>query len=248
MNKNIVKRKSKGENFKIFNNYNDYELNHLSYQNALFIDKRTYIEYYFSLLRMNHFLIFSFYTYNDYNSKIIKICLFFFSVALYFTINALFFNKETMHKIYVDQGNFNFIYQLPKILYSSIISSSINNFISFLSLSERNILELKEKNKKNIKLKVNEIKKSLTIKFIIFFIFMFLFLILFWFYLSCFCSVYRNTQIHLMKDILISFAMSLVYQLILNLVPGIFRIPSLRTPKRNKKYLYRISQIIQSLI
>ena len=77
---------------------------------------------------------------------------------------------------------------------------------------------------------------------------MFLFLILFWFYLSCFCSVYRNTQIHLMKDILISFAMSLVYQLILNLVPGIFRIPSLRTPKRNKKYLYRISQIIQSLI
>ena len=27
-----------------------------------------------------------------------------------------FFSDDTMHKIYEDQGNFNFIYQLPQIL------------------------------------------------------------------------------------------------------------------------------------
>ena len=106
-------------------NYNDYELNNLSYKEALKLDKRTYFQFYFSLLKMKHILIFTFYTYTDYNSKIIKIILFFFSFALYFTINALFFNDKTIHKIYEDHGKFNFIYQIPKILYSTIITSFI---------------------------------------------------------------------------------------------------------------------------
>ena len=103
-------------------NYNDYELNNLSYNEALKIDKRTYFQYYLSLLRTKHILIFSFYTYTDYNSKLIKIILFLFSFSLSFTINALFFNKATLHKIYEDQGKYNFIYQIPNILYSTIIS------------------------------------------------------------------------------------------------------------------------------
>ena len=80
-------------------NYNDYELNTLSYDIALKYDKRKYIEYYFSLLRIKHIIIFTFYTSNDYNSKTIKISLFLFYFSLYYTINALFFNDSTMHKI-----------------------------------------------------------------------------------------------------------------------------------------------------
>ena len=37
--------------------YNDYELNILTYEKALKIDKRTYIEYYFSLLKKTYFYI-----------------------------------------------------------------------------------------------------------------------------------------------------------------------------------------------
>ena len=43
----------------------------------------------------------------------IKICLLFFNFALNFTINALFFTDETMHKIIEDEGIFNFVYNLP---------------------------------------------------------------------------------------------------------------------------------------
>ena len=110
-------------------NYNDFELNNLSYKKALKKDKRTYFQYYLSLLRMKHILIFSFYTYTDYNSKYIKIILFLFSFSLSFTINALFFNDTTLHKIYEDKGEYNFIYQIPNILYSTIISSFINIII-----------------------------------------------------------------------------------------------------------------------
>jgi len=48
--------------------YNDTELNLLSYKEALKSDKRKYFEYYISLLRTRHLLIFSFFNGNDYNS------------------------------------------------------------------------------------------------------------------------------------------------------------------------------------
>ena len=59
-----------------------FEINSLNYENALKIDKRNYFQYYTSLLNNNHPLIFSFCNYDDYNSLIIKIYLFFFLFAL----------------------------------------------------------------------------------------------------------------------------------------------------------------------
>ena len=137
--KNTKIKKSKKHN-KNFIYYNDYEINTLNYKEALKVDKRTYPQYYFSLLRMRYLLVFTFFARNDYNSKSIKICLFLFNFSLYFTVNSLFFNDATMHKIYIDKGSFNFIYQIPQIAYSSIISGAINSIVSFLSLSEKNII------------------------------------------------------------------------------------------------------------
>ena len=56
--------------------YDEYEINDISYEEALNNDKRTYLNFYFSLLKANHILIFTFNTNKDYNPYIIKICLF----------------------------------------------------------------------------------------------------------------------------------------------------------------------------
>ena len=131
---------------------------------------------------MNHLFIFTFITNKDYNSRIIKILLFFFFFSVFFTINALFFNDNTMHKIYEDKGEFNFIYQIPQIIYSALISAVINSIIKILALSQKTILELKkQKNRDNIIDKEKKVILSLNIKFIIFFIFAFIFLIIFWY-------------------------------------------------------------------
>ena len=217
-------------------------MNTLLYKEALKYDKRTFFQYYLSLIRIKHPFIFSFYTYNDYNSKIIKICLFFFSFALYITVNALFFNDSTMHKIYEDDGSYNFIYQIPQILYSSIICSVVNMVITFFSLTEKKILQIK-KEKSNIEKNLKNISKYLVIKFSLFYLLSLISLFLFWYYLSCFCAVYRNTQIHLIKDTLISFGLTMIYPFILNLFPGIFRIISLK--KLNREYIYKLSKIMQ---
>ena len=225
------------------------ELNNLSYKEALKKDKRTYCIYYISLITTKHLLIFSFLPILDYNSQILKIFIFFFNFCVNFTTNALFFTDDTMHEIYTDGGKFNFIYNIPQILYSSLISGFINALIKILALSDSKFIELRKykkyKNKIDIKQKGLEVKNILKIKFLILFIVNLLLLVLFWFYLACFCAVYKNTQIHLIKDSLISFGTSMLYPFCINLIPGIFRIIALNG--KNREYLYNFSKIVQML-
>ena len=232
--------------------YNERELNELNYRLALRYDKRSYCQYYFSLIRTKHSLIFSFCYNNDYNSKIIKIDLFFVSFVMNYTVNALFFNDDTMHKIYEDKGKFQFLYQLPQILYSTIISSVINSLLQLLALSEEGILQFKRnKTVINVIERKIELLNRLKIKFILFFIISTIFLLIFWYYLSMFCAIYQNTQIHLIKDTLISFAMSLLSPFGIYILPGILRIPALSDRKKgsiksfSRKLLYNLSKLLQ---
>ena len=181
--------------------YTDEEKNEFPYNLALQYDKRTYCQYYISLIKTKHNLIFSFYYNKDYNSRIIKMDLFFIGLSTNYTMNALFFNDDTMHNIYVSNGTFDISYQLPKIIYSSLISLIIDTLMKKLALSDDEILDFK-KNKK--RLDINKRKKrlfsKLSIKFILYFVISFIFLLFFWYYITCFCGIYRNTQIHLLKD------------------------------------------------
>jgi len=237
--------------FKSFYDYlNDEEKNNLEYEKAVIFDKRTYFQYYCSLLKKKQLILFTFLPANDYNLIYVKIALFIVSFSLYFTINGFFFTDETMHDIYKDNGVFNILYQIPQILYSSIISSIINILLKQLSLSEKNILEIKKlenSNDINNNERIKKIKLYLKVKLILFFIFSFLLMLFFWYFISCFCSVYINTQTILIKDTLISFVTSMVYPFGLCLLPGFFRLPSLKTESNGNKCLYKFSLIVAFL-
>ena len=173
--------------------------------------------------------------------------LFFFSFSLDFTINALFFNDDTMHKIYEDKGKFNFLYQIPQILYSTLIGRFIDSLIKNLALSQESISELKKENEKK-DLDKNYLKKlikTLKIKFICFFIISFVILVFFWYYIICFCGIYVNTQIHLISDSLISLITSFFLPFAMNIIPGIFRISALRL---EKPFLYKFSSFLENYL
>ena len=156
-----------------------------------------------------------------------------------------FFDDETMHQLYINKGAMNLVHHFTIILYTSVISTVINTILKQLSLSENNILSIKRERQMNKTYKkANEIKDYLTIKFILFFIVSFLLIIFYWYFISCFCAVYTNTQIILIKDSLISFGFSMFYPFGINLLPGIFRIPSLRAKNKDKKCWYTISQLL----
>ena len=223
----------------------DYELNSLNYENALKIDTRNYFQFYLSLLKQTHLIIFTFFV-KDYNLFLLKFSLFLMSFELFFFMNALFFNDYSLHKIYKNEGKYDYIYQIPKIIYSTISSQVISSLLEKLSLSQDLILELKGKGDiKLIKREINKVIKSIRIKCLLFFIVGVILLFGFWYYLCAFCAVYYNTQIPLIKDNFISFFTSLLYPFLFDLLPGIFRILGIY---KKIKCFYFISKIITIVI
>ena len=237
----IVIKNIEKENRK--NYFSNEELNSLEYKYALEIDDRSYIQYYWSLLKLKHLIIFTFITNDDYNIFLLKLGFFLISLSLYFAVNTMFFSDDSIHKNYEEEGKYNFIYQIPQLLYSTIISAITNIILKKLSLSENDILKIKE----NLDIgkareESKKVKRCLKIKVILFIIIGLIFLIFFWYYISCFCCVFKNTQIPLLKDTIICYGLSMLYPFGLNLLPGLLRIPSLK--KNDRKTLYIISRIL----
>ena len=242
--KNNSNKYSINDNLK-YRNLSTKELNNLDYSDALRIDKRTFFQYYCSLVKMKQIFLFTFVSNDDYNIFVFKLSLFLMSFSLYMVVDAFFFSMDKMHEIYEKNGAYDLILQLPQIIYSSLISSVINTILRHLSLFENDILAIKKIKEKDIcYLKAKWAKKCLIIKSIIF-IFLSLILICFFsYYLSCFCAVYTNTQKILLKDTILSFCLSMSYSFGTCLLPGIFRISALRAKNHDKEGLYRLSNLI----
>ena len=227
----------------------NYELNWLSYEVALKFDKRENCDYYGALIKSKQLFIFTFCSFNDYNSGIIKKFILFLSFALHYTTNAFFFTDDNMHQIYEDKGKFNFEYQISNILFSAIISNFVLRImLQTLVLTDKDILEVKIQETKPLAINMKNHKlKCIKIKYTIFFILNFILLGLFWYYLTCFNAIFKNTQIYLIKNTDISFAFSLFYPFVINIFPTSFRGCALHSSSKDQKCLYKFSQVIQVL-
>ena len=244
-NNNIIILPKYNINKNINNKLNILELNSLDYKTAIKIDKRNYLQYYWSLMKIKHLLFFTFFYHDDYNLLTFKIILFLMNFCLYMFVDALFFDNDKLHQIYANNGVYKLILQIPQILYSTVISAFIYMLLKLLALSEKDILNIKKENNSfNIHLKAKKAKTCIKIKSIFFIGLSLLCIIFFTYYFSCFCAVYQNTQIILLEDVLGSFALSMIYPFGLNLIPGLFRIPSLNAKNHNKEIWYKFSQLI----
>ena len=157
-------------------------------------------------------------------------------------MNAFFFTDESMHKIYLNYGKYDFIQQIPQIIYSTIFSKSIDEFLCYLSLTDKHVYKIKNFNIET-KYKTLNIIKCIKEKLIVFFIFIFLLFGFFWYLISCFCAVYENTQIIFIKDSFSSFLTGCIYEFVLYLFPTLLRIRALRDKEKNSKCIYKLSNI-----
>ena len=226
------------------NKLSKFELNNLEYIKAIKYDKRTFIQTYISKLKNKHLIMFTFFANKDFNLIYIKIARFSFSVCTNLAMNVLFFFDETMHKIYLNYGDYDFIQQIPQILYSSLISQIIDILIDFLIITEKDIhkiIDLKQSNPKKNNDKIKSIIKLIKIKYILFFIISSLLFAFFWYFISAFCAVYENTQIIFLKDFITSFFTGLLYPFGIYFILAFFRVISLKDKdKKRLKFLYVI--------
>ena len=237
------KKTENSKNTKIIE-YDDYELNELEYIEAIKLDKRTLFQIYWSILKRNQLIIFTFINCNDYNLLTIKLSRFIFLIVSDMALNVFFFSDDSMHKIFISYGKYDFIQQIPQITYSTIISQLIEIFLCFLSLTDKYIYQIKSLLKGGKTNNISKIIKYMTIKLYIYFGFTFLLFILYWYIISIFCGVYRNTQVHFIKDSIISFSISLIYPFVLYFISASLRICSLRNPKKRFKCIYAFSYLI----
>ena len=226
--------------------YNDNEKNILSYDLAKKYDKRSFCIYYISLIKTKHNLISLFFNENYYNLKLLKLDLLLLLFTLCYVINILFFSENLIHIIYEHKGSYNLKYHFSEIIYSSLISRILLKLLELLISADNAIFKYKQNRScENIYRKKKNLIYKLNIKFIIYFIIFFLFLLIFWYYISMFGAIYINTQYHLLKDVLITFVLSLVYPFVIHLFAGLFRILSLSNSKKDTKFLYNFSKVIQ---
>ena len=224
----------------------DFELNDLEYLEAIDLDKRQFAQVYWSILRREHIILFTFFSWNDYNIIYVKIARFIFLIVTDMAMNVIFFTDDSMHKLYLNYGKYDFVQQIPQIIYSTAISQLLEVFLCFLSLTDKYYYEIKgQKNEKNIKNVIFRILRCVTIKLINFYVFTFILFAFYWYMVSAFCAVYQNTQITFIKDSASSFLTGLIYPFVLYLIPSVLRMLSLKDNiKKRLKFVYKLSDIL----
>lgn len=157
-------------------------------------------------------------------------------------MNVFFFNDETINKLYLSYGKFDFFQQVPQIVFSTIVSNVIEVIICFLSLTDKHYYQIKALTK-NDKKKIFDIIKCVKRKLVIFFIFTFIFFLFYMYLITAFCAVYENTQLVFIKDSLLSFLLSQIYPFILYSICALLRLIAIKGKWCELKFLYIISDV-----
>ena len=236
--KNFTKRASRQKKFDAF------ELNNMKYEEAIKHDKRSFFSIYTDYLNRESLILFTFFICNDYNLLYIKLARFIFLVATDMSMNVFFFSDDSMHRVYINYGKYNFVQQIPKIIYSFIVSQLIEVFLCYLSLTDKFFYQIKKIPESQKRKNIGEIVKCIKIKLGIFYLFTFIFFGFYWYIITAFCAVYNNTQIIFIKDCLSSFALGLAYPIVLYLITSTLRFLAVKNPKNNLKCMYGLSDAI----
>ena len=221
---------------------NNEQLNYAKFNIAKNKDKRSYLSMYWSFLKMKQLIIFTFYTYTDYNLSVVKIALFILFVSFYFVFTALFFNDNIMRQIYIYKGNTDAAVHIPNIILSSLCCLIMNFIVRFISLNERDISKINwESNQENKNKLAKKSKKLFKIKLIIFFALAGALIAFCWYYVAAFCAVFKNSQGHYFLNVFFSFIVCNLWPFVTSLIASIFRRLSI---KNNSSVMYKVSQII----
>ena len=220
----------------------DSQLNFAPFKAAFNGDKRSFIQYYWSLLKMKQICIFTFYTSEDYILRSTKIALFILFVAFYFAFTALFFNDNIMRSIYLYKGNTSAAVHIPNIILSSLCCIIMNLIVRFVCLNERDINKVFQESNPEKRKSLSE--KTRRLSKLILFIFFGVAAILIglcWYYVSAFCAVFKNSQGRYFLNVFIAFLVCNIWPCVTSLIPAFLRVKAIND---GSETLYNVSRII----
>ena len=224
--------------------FDDFELNNMTYYDACEKDKRTCLKTYWSVLKRENYVLFTFVSRNDYNLFYIKIERFFILICTEVTMNGLFFVHETMYK--KQTGGLSFAQKIPQFIFSLLVSHGVELILCSLSMTDKHYYQIKalpqipERDQKIV-----DILDCVVRKLTGFFVFTFLFFLFHWYFISAFCAVYQNTQLIYIRDSAISILTSFIDPFFIYGITCILRAISLcRCCRKKLICVYRLSDLI----
>ena len=239
---NIIDNKS--ENSQLYD-YEIDELNELPYEKAIKYDKRNFCIYYGNILLSSHIILNVFFLYNDYNLFTVKLGLLLMTFPINLAFNTLFYTNKNIKLNYIKSMNdvYSFWNNISNSFYSSLLGDTLLIILKCISLTHNSVRSLRKmRNVDQAEEKSVCILKCIKIRILIYYVLTFIFLIVFGYYILCFCAVFENTQIELVKSTINSWLISLLYPFIICFLTSFFRTLALK--KRNK-CLYAIKQIME---
>ena len=222
------------------------ELINLEYEYYRHIEDRNLFAIFISIFKLNYDFTNTFLIYNnsenykEYKIYSIKVMMYIGSLIISIIFNLMFYSHKNMHKIYEDNGEYNFLYRLPII----VLSDGIMKIISFFAFNQlfnfqeklidlknnlknwkrRSIINKRKKVDKKYSREAFQIEISFRRKRKIFYVIIIIINIFSWYYISCFCSVYVNTQKHLLKDFLYSIVINIINCFIFSIIYFLIKI------------------------
>ena len=249
------------------------ELNDLDYDYYINIEDRNWFLIFWSLFKNNYDLINILLISNNqkkgefrqYKLYPLKIMVYINSIIITFIIIILFYYDEKMHSIYKEEGKYNFLYNSPQIIAQDIVMKVFSTFFEWLIDLQDQFIEIKNNLKKEkndnennsnnengidrfndeIIMEINKNKKNFKIYFVIFRIIIILINMFAFYYASCFFTIYKSTQIHILKDFLNGQLTSLIFCLFSCLIYSIIKkiLSKCRYGKHKKRLFYILKKI-----
>ena len=245
VNLNVKKVTETVDDDEKYKDLDDFQLNNLEYKEACRYDKRSFLKTYWSVLKREHIIIFTFISRNDHNLFYVKIERFLILLCTQLFMNGLFFTDDSMHKA-TKSTDYSFAQQLPKIIFSLIGTHLIEVFLCYLSMTDTVMYEVKDLTKRKhteqvIAEKINTMKKKLIVYFIVTLV-LFAF---YWYFVAAFCAVFQNTQKIFLLDFLIGTLLGYIDPFVIYLLKEILRYLSLtKLSDRKGAIVYKISDLI----
>ena len=245
VNLNVKKVTETVDDDEKYKDLDDFQLNNLEYKEACRYDKRSFLKTYWSVLKREHIVIFTFISRNDYNLFYVKIERFLILLCTQMFMNGLFFTDDSMHKA-TKSTDYSFVQQLPKIIFSLIGTHIIEVFLCYLSMTDTVMYEVKDLTKRKhteqvIAEKINTMKKKLIAYFIV----TLLLFAFYWYFVAAFCAVFQNTQKIFLLDFLIGTLIGYIDPFVIYLLKEILRYLSLtKLSNRKGEIVYKISDLI----
>ena len=93
--------------------------------------------------KSEHIILFTFFNWNDFHIFSIKLSKLFLAITIDIAFNAFFFSGESMHNVYVNGGEHDFIGQFAQMIYSTIVSQLLQIFINYLTMTDIQYYKIK---------------------------------------------------------------------------------------------------------